>query len=311
MCKVLPCTHLLAKIMFKKLIFFIIILIFIPAFANGAILYFKPDSGKYYQDETFSVQVIIDTEKDCINTVKGEIDFSKDILETVNFTTGNSILTIWLEKPKINQNLGKISFVGGIPGGYCGPLPGEPGELDLLLKIFFKTKKEGMANLRLSEESQVLLNDGFGTPAKLTLKAASYEVEPRKDRAKDEWQKELEKDDIPPESFEIEINQTPEIFEGKYFIIFSTTDKQTGIDYYEVKEGKKDWKRVESPYLLEDQSLQSIIKVKAIDKAGNERMAEYLPPKKPFPYWLIVATIVGLFIIGWVIYKITRKRVTV
>jgi len=218
---------------------------------------------------------------------------------------------MWLQTPKIDQNLGKISFIGGIPGGYCGPLPGEPGELDLLLKIFFKTKKEGMANLRLSEESQVLLNDGFGTPAKLTLKAASYEVEPRKDRAKDEWQEELEKDDIPPESFEIEINQTPEIFEGKYFIIFSTTDKQTGIDYYEVKEGKKDWKRVESPYLLEDQSLQSIIKVKAIDKAGNERMAEYLPPKKPFPYWLIVATIVGLFIIGWVIYKITRKRVTV
>ena len=290
---------------------FVSVLCLLPWAVGAAVLYLEPAQGEYQLGDTFSVQVIIDTEKDCINTVKGEIDFSKDILETVNFTTGNSILTIWLEKPKINQNLGKISFVGGIPSGYCGPLPGEPGELDLLLKIFFKTKKEGMANLRLSEESQVLLNDGFGTPAKLTLKAASYEVEPRKDRAKDEWQKELEKDDIPPESFEIEINQTPEIFEGKYFIIFSTTDKQTGIDYYEVKEGKKDWKRVESPYLLEDQSLQSIIKVKAIDKAGNERMAEYLPPKKPFPYWLIVATIVGLFIIGWVIYKITRKRVTV
>ena len=290
---------------------FVSVLCLLPWAVGAAVLYLEPAQGEYQLGDTFSVQVIIDTEKDCINTVKGEIDFSKDILETVNFTTGNSILTIWLEKPKINQNLGKISFVGGIPSGYCGPLPGEPGELDLLLKIFFKTKKEGMANLRLSEESQVLLNDGFGTPAKLTLKAASYEVEPRKDRAKDEWQEELEKDDIPPESFEIEINQTPEIFEGKYFIIFSTTDKQTGIDYYEVKEGKKDWKRVESPYLLEDQSLQSIIKVKAIDKAGNERMAEYLPPKKPFPYWLIVATIVGLFIIGWVIYKITRKRVTV
>ena len=289
----------------------VLICVSIPVGARALVLYLEPAQGEYQLGDTFSVQVMIDTEEECINTVQGEIDFSKDILETVNFTTGNSILTIWLEKPKINQNLGKISFVGGIPGGYCGPLPGEPGELDLLLKIFFKTKKEGMANLRLSEESQVLLNDGFGTPAKLTLKAASYEVEPRKDRAKDEWQEELEKDDIPPESFEIEINQTPEIFEGKYFIIFSTTDKQTGIDYYEVKEGKKDWKRVESPYLLEDQSLQSIIKVKAIDKAGNERMAEYLPPKKPFPYWLIVATIVGLFIIGWVIYKITRKRVTV
>jgi len=307
MCKVLPCTHLLAKIMFKKLIFFIIILIFIPAFANGAILYFKPDSGKYYQDETFSVQVIIDTEKDCINTVKGEIDFSKDILETVNFTTGNSILTIWLEKPKINQNLGKISFVGGIPGGYCGPLPGEPGELDLLLKIFFKTKKEGTANLRFSEESQVLLHDGLGTPAKLTTKGTIFTIlSGISEVPKKEWQEELKKDDISPEPFEIEIHQDPSIFDGKYFIIFFTADKQTGIDYCEVKEGKRDWKRGESPYLLEDQELKSIIKVKAVDKAGNERIAEYLPPKKPFPYWIIILVLMGIGVIWWLIKRLRK-----
>ena len=289
--------------MFKKLIFFIIISIFIPALANGAILYFKPDSAQYYQDETFSVQVMINTEEDCINTVKGEIDFSKDVLEPVNFATGNSILTIWLQTPKIDQNLRKISFVGGTPGGYCGPLPGEPGELDLLLKIFFEAKRDGIANLRFSEESQVLLNDGLGTLAKLTTKGAVFTILPEKlEISKNEWQEELEKDNILPESFEIEIHQTPAIFEGKYFIIFSTTDKQTGIDYYEVKEGKKDWKKGESPYLLDDQGLKSIIKVKAIDKAGNERIAEYIP-EKPFPYWIIIIIIVGLVIIAWRIRK--------
>ena len=283
----------------------------LPFGARAAILYFKPDSGKYYQDETFSVQVMIDTEKDCINTVKGEIDFSKDVLEAVNFATGNSILTIWLQTPKIDQNLGKISFIGGIPGGYCGPLPGEPGELDLLLKIFFKTKRDGMANLKFSEESQVLLNDSLGTPAKLTIKGAVFTILPGiPEVPKEEWQEELEKDNIPPEPFEIEIHRTPEIFEGKYFITFFTSDKQTGLDYFEVKEGKRNWEKAESPYLLEDQDLKSIIKVKAVDKAGNERLAEYIPPKKitwkDWLPWLILILIVAS-IIYW-LWKIYTKK---
>ena len=283
----------------------------LPFGARAAILYFKPDSGKYYQDETFSVQVMIDTEEDCINTVKGEIDFSKDVLEAVNFATGNSILTIWLQTPKIDQNLGKISFIGGIPGGYCGPLPGEPGELDLLLKIFFKTKRDGMANLRFSEESQVLLNDSLGTPAKLTIKGAVFTILPGiPEVPKEEWQEELEKDNIPPEPFEIEIHRTPEIFEGKYFITFFTSDKQTGLDYFEVKEGKRNWEKAESPYLLEDQDLKSIIKVKAVDKAGNERLAEYIPPKKitwkDWLPWLILILIVAS-IIYW-LWKIYTKK---
>jgi len=283
----------------------------LPFGARAAILYFKPDSGKYYQDETFSVQLMIDTEEDCINTVKGEIDFSKDVLEAVNFATGNSILTIWLQTPKIDQNLGKISFIGGIPGGYCGPLPGEPGELDLLLKIFFKTKREGMANLRFSEESQVLLNDSLGTPAKLTIKGAVFTILPGiPEVPKEEWQEELEKDNIPPEPFEIEIHRTPEIFEGKYFITFFTSDKQTGLDYFEVKEGKRNWEKAESPYLLEDQDLKSIIKVKAVDKAGNERLAEYIPPKKitwkDWLPWLILILIVAS-IIYW-LWKIYTKK---
>ena len=283
----------------------------LPFGARAAILYFKPDSGKYYQDETFSVQLMIDTEEDCINTVKGEIDFSKDVLEAVNFATGNSILTIWLQTPKIDQNLGKISFIGGIPGGYCGPLPEEPGELDLLLKIFFKTKRDGMANLKFSEESQVLLNDGLGTPAKLTIKGAVFTILPGiPEIPKKEWQEELEKDNIPPEPFEIEIHRTPEIFEGKYFITFFTFDKQTGLDYFEVKEGKRNWEKAESPYLLEDQDLKSIIKVKAVDKAGNERLAEYIPPKKitwkDWLPWLILILIVAS-IIYW-LWKIYTKK---
>ncbi|HHE65575.1 MAG TPA: hypothetical protein ENL09_06080 [Bacteroidetes bacterium] len=101
----------------------------------------------------------------------------------------------------------------------------------------------------------------------------------------------------------ISVHIDPNIYDGKYFIVFSTVDKQTGLDHYEILEitpeelekikkedggianffnklfgkweEKSSWKEGESPYLLADQSLGSVIKVKAIDKAGNERLVEY------------------------------------
>ena len=127
-------------------------------------------------------------------------------------------------------------------------------------------------------------------------------------------------DATPPEEFKPEIGQDPSIFEGKYFLSFATTDKTSGIDYYEVKEapkeilrlptgqGKRDWKRAESPYLLEDQYLKSKISVKAVDKAGNERISEIIPPAKPFPFWIIPVIIVGLVIIGWITKKYLFKK---
>jgi len=281
-------------------LFSIFYFLFSASGVGAAVLYLEPSSGEYYQDDTFLVEIRIDTEGECINTVKADLSFSKEILEAKDFSQGDSILTLWLEKPKIDQKSGLISFTGGIPGGYCGELPGEPGKPNLLGRIIFQPKEvsggQPSAKVEFLESSQVLLNDGFGTPAKLTRKGAVFTILPEKREVpKEEWQEELAKDTIPPEPFEIEIQQTPEIFEGKYFITFSTTDKQTGIDYYEVSEVPPIWtlktakvEKAESPYLLKDQSLSSIIKVRAVDKAGNERIAEYIPPKKPLPYWIII-----------------------
>lgn len=280
----------------------------LPSIVKGAVLYFEPSEGEYQPGDTFIVKVKIDTEQECINTVKADLKYSYHSLRAVDFSQGSSIIALWVKTPEINQEIGEISFIGGIPGGYCGELPGDPGPGHLLGKIAFQVHETDtkQAEVKFLKGTQVLLNDGFGTPAKLTTREAVFTVLPEKvEKPKDEWLQELEKDTIPPEPFEIEISRDPEIFEGKYFIIFLTTDKQTGIDHYEVKEGKKDWETGESPYLLEDQSLQSIIKVKAVDKAGNERIAEYLPPVKPFPWWIILI-IIGLAIIAWIIAKLRK-----
>jgi len=129
-------------------------------------------------------------------------------------------------------------------------------------------------------------------------------------------------DTTPPEPFEPQIGQDPKVFEGKYFLSFATVDKMSGIDYYQVLEAdrggyqfgtkkKAEWKIAKSPYLLEDQSLRSVIKVKAIDKAGNERIAEILPPPPKLTWKDIIIPLlilIGIGIIWWLIRKRKKQR---
>lgn len=133
------------------------------------------------------------------------------------------------------------------------------------------------------------------------------------------------------------------MFAGRKYAIFSTTDKQSGIDHYEILEIKPteeigvapqptwiekllrkkklapNWIVAQMPYPLMDQDLMSIIKVKAIDKAGNERLVEYIPPQPQAPladkkinrerliaYAIIISLIITL--IGVTILVILAKR---
>ena len=299
---------------FKNTIIFLILnFVLFPGITSGAVLYLEPAEGEYQPGDTFGVEIKIDTENQCINAVGIDLSFSQNILRVIDFSQGESVIILWTKTPEINQETGNLSFSGGIPGGYCGRIPGDPGASNVLGKIIFRVPgmivgQPGipLGQISFLENSEVFLNDGLGTKAELTTQGASFTIIDKSEAVKDEWQEELKKDNIVPELFEIEVHQYPTIFEGKYFITFFTSDKQTGIDYYEVKEGSQDWKKAESPYLLEDQNLKAIIKVKAIDKAGNERIAEYSPEisRKPLQYLEIILILLGIWITVWVIRKL-------
>lgn len=307
---------------FPKILIILSFYLFIPSLAKGAMLYLEPASGQFQPGDTFMVDLKIDTEGECINAVEANLKFSNSVLKAVDFSRGESILNLWVKNPEINQGQGLVSFSGGIPGGYCGRIPGDPGESNVLGRIIFKIpgmtvreagedSKENLTEIKFLENSRVLLNDGLGTEADLKTKGTLISIQPETGlvATEDEWRKELLSDNVPPEPFKIEIGKDPSIFDGRYFIVFSSADKQSGLDYFEVKEGKNDWKKAQSPCLLEDQSLKSIIKVKAVDKAGNERITEYMPSMaKPFPWWKIITIIVGLAIVGWIIKKYFLKK---
>ena len=285
------------------LLFCILTLAFciLPQGTEAAVLYLEPASGEYYQDDIFIVEVKLDTEGKEINAVKIDLVFSQDLLEVKDFSQGDSVLSFWPKKPTFSNREGIISFVGGVPGGFQGDR--------ILGKVIFQIKKNEeqlsvqSAEVKFSDGSQALLNDGLGTPAHLFAKGAFFDILPeRLEIPRDEWREMLKQDNNPPEPFEIILGQDPLLFDGQYFIVFSTTDKQTGIDYYEVKEGVGEWKRAESPYLLKDQGLKSAIKVKAVDKAGNEKVVEYRPARE-FSLWWLLGIMAGIVLV----WRLTKK----
>lgn len=275
--------------------------------ANAAILYLEPSSGSFHKDDIFLVEVRLDTEGEIINAVRASLEFPPDILKVEDFSKGNSVLTLWPQEPVFGRETGLISFSGGVPGGYWG----KDGLLGKIVFQVHKTTQIGTqkdTKLNFLEDSTVLLNDGLGTEADLNKIGATLNILPGTGEEKNPWQEEIDKDDILPEPFKIELSQSPSIFEGKYFIVFSTVDKQTGIDHYEVLEWKKEeWKIATSPYVLENQKLTSDIKVKAIDKAGNYWMEVLEAQKKPGENYLTYVglglILVLLVIILWLIIR--------
>lgn len=292
---------------FFTILLFSIFYFLVSGYCQAAVLYLEPSQGEYYRSDNFVIKIKIDTEGECINTVKADLSFPIEFLKVIDFSEAGSFLNVWIQPASIDKGKGIISFIGGTPGGFCGILAGDSGEANLLGKIIFEVKDDsiGTAEIKILGSSQVLLNDGLGTTAELKNQGAIFHIlEGIPEATKREWQIELAKDKTPPEPFTIRIVQDPILFEGKYFIIFSAIDKQTGIDYYEIKEGKKEWEKAVSPYLLEDQSLKSIIKVRAVDKAGNERIIEYKPSVEVSFRWLLFS---ALIIIGWIIFRFIKR----
>ncbi len=287
---------------FSASVFFVLfsalVFLCIPSNANAALLYFDPAEASIFRGDTVTLGLRIDTDEDeCINTVDAVITYDEGI-RAIDVSRGESILSIWVEDPVIDETKHTITFAGGIPGGYCKRALGDPSLTNVIAQIVFLSpgftvgaKENPSVKISVSPESRVLLHDGLGTEATLrTQDSVIALLSTAGPEGSDSWRDEVANDVEPPSDFSITLTQDETAFSNKYFIVWNTQDKQSGIDHYEVMEepledlysftwGRADapWKRVESPYVLEDQTLNSTLRVKAIDKAGNETISVLVP----------------------------------
>ena len=269
---------------------------------QAASLYMDPAFSSIGRGDAIAVSVRLDTDEEndeCVNAVNAVIKYSENVIPA-DVSIGDSILSMWLERPKIDTVNRTITFAGGIPNGYCGRVVGDPRLTNNLAQLIFRSpgfsigsNSEGTttAKIEFTPETTAYLNDGLGTKAELALFGASIDLSKNPSaQLNDPWREAVVTDDVAPEPFSITLHKDDFAFSGRYFVAFNTSDKQTGIDQYQVMEEPLsefwtfDWGRADapwivtpSPYELKDQSLNSIIRVKAIDKAGNEHIATLLP----------------------------------
>ncbi|MFC1789500.1 cohesin domain-containing protein [Patescibacteria group bacterium] len=154
-----------------KLIILIIFLISTPLVAKGesSSLYFSPSSGSFLVGSTFSVSIFLNTGENKINVVWVDIEFPSDLLQVTSPTAGTSFITEWLTPPSYSNEKGLISFRGGIPGGIST-------SAGLVSTITFRTVASGVAKIKFTGESKVLLHDGKGTDILTSLIDGEYQA---------------------------------------------------------------------------------------------------------------------------------------
>lgn len=304
--------------------------------AHAALLYFDPSEVDVHRGDSITLRLRIDTDEgECINTVNALIHYDPSV-QIVDVSRGDSILNIWVENPVIDQANRTVTFAGGLPGGYCGRIQGDPSLTNVLLDIVLRSPGFSIgagdspsARIWIDESSEVLLHDGYGTNAHLRLQDAKINLlDTAGDTPTDEWNASVRDDNELPADFTITPPQKDEFaFGGEFFIVFNSVDKQSGIDHYEVMEepfsefysfkwGRADapWIETESPYVLKDQTLNSTIRVRAIDKAGNERVAVLVPDdalRSLSRDKMIAIVLVGAFVVlvgGLTTYALWKRK---
>jgi hypothetical protein len=348
----------------------------VPAGADAARLYFVPQSATAYEGEVIVGEVRIDTEGAAINAVDVHVSFPQNKVRVSEVMTGGSVFTLFPQLPQYSNEEGTLSVVAGTPNGFSGE--------GVVARVLFRMLGVGDATVRISGESQALLNDGRGTSAPLSVSQAQYHIQPTpqgivsvvlKDAEETKWRTgpfvrvewevregatysyllsrnpgdtpdevpdepvgsiKLEiaedgifyfhlrecrngacgaavsrivlKDTTPPEPFEPIVGKDQSVFGGRPFASFSTTDKTSGVQYYEVKVGNGEWKKATAiPYLIDDDNADEIA-VRAVDVAGNTYTAHTALPRQPIntTVALIVSILLFAVIGAYLLWKWLR-----
>jgi hypothetical protein len=282
----------------QKTIFFVLffgacIFAFRPVFAAEFI--FNSNSQNGSVGDEFEIGFFLNTENESINAVESTIVFPQDLFELKEIKNGNSIISFWAQPPKASGN--RIHFSGVVPGGYIG-------QKGFVFSVIFQALAQGEGLLEI-RDAIALRNDGKGTRAEAKIANFKFPISNQLSIA--QITKPAGKDTEPPELFKPEIGRDDSIFSGKFFLAFVTQDKGSGIDHYEVCEGKRGCLEAESIYLLKNQNLNEEIIVKAIDKNGNERTVA-LPVQKRKPRYLNYLYGAILIVIVMFVYIYIKKK---
>lgn len=155
----------------KKFLIILSVFVFslLPFTAKAAELYLILDKTEVAEKESLSGTVYVQTGGLPINNAESTIHFPSDLIGVDSVTSSGSIFNIWVEQPSFSNSEGTVYFNGGLP------TPGYTGQSGNILRINFRAKKSGVANLSFGS-SAVRANDGKGTDVLSQTKGASVNI---------------------------------------------------------------------------------------------------------------------------------------
>ena len=266
----------------------------------AATLMLKPSTYTIGIGGQFYVDLLLNPEGQSINTIGGTVSFSEEKVSFIRAEDGKSMVNLWVEKPKNTDN--EINFAGIMTNGFDGvidpfdqshKLPG------LIIRLVFQSTSPGKVFFS-TINTTLNLNDGFGTEIKSTPSYLSMDVVDRPDNS----QYSSSEESIP--LLEANVIHDPNMYNGKYALVFKASDKGSGIKNVMIKEGRRDWKDIESPYLLVDQSRISDISITAISYAGGAVTINI--PGEPYDWKSLIVVVFITTIIVLCFYLIVRKK---
>lgn len=289
----------------------------LPSTAFAAGVSFEPASLTANQAKPYATTLVLNTDGQSLNAISGQLILAKELGQDIIVSDSGSVVTYWVERPTWDPMSRTIAFSGAVPGGYSG-------QNGILFSIILPARLGySLNNAIMVSEVSGYLNDGLATPVVISKKTFSINSEGsasiNPEISEQLYINENKPDNIPPEPFSPQVARQDEVFDGKWFISFSTTDKQSGVSHYEIQESRSgrvsaaNWIRAESPYVLQDQDLHSFIYVVAVDRQGNERMIKVFP-RKPLTWWQrygkdigIIGSLILLVVAGALVNRKTRN----
>jgi hypothetical protein len=263
--------------------------------ASAAFIYFEPASVTKAVGESFTMNIRLNTEGENVNAVDVTLTYPP-LLVATGISKSGSAVQLWVQDPSYTNST--LSLTGGVPGGLNSSSA-------LLARVTFQARAVGDGGLSLGGGSSVLLNDGQGTRASLRLvgnvvhvtaksggKTPIPSITPKtsgnESASPTPWEVPSDGEDTDkPKKFIVSVEKDARVFGGKHFVSFFTTDETSGVDHYEIKEGSAPYKIARTPYLLTDQKLRSVVRVRAYDSAGNYRESVYPGILKRMVLWII------------------------
>ncbi len=159
------------KLNFEHGAFFAIFILsfFLPSVSFAATLRLSPETGVYTVGNTFTANVVMNTQGKPVNAADAQLTFNPKELSVVSVNRSSSVFNLWTLEPTFSNSAGTISFGGGSPTGYTG----NNGNI---MTVTMRTVGAGTPKINFKSGS-ILAADGLGTNVLTSMTGGTYTVE--------------------------------------------------------------------------------------------------------------------------------------